>query len=141
MKSFHTFCTQYNVLQPFPLSEQLLHSFATYLADQSLASQTGKSYLSALGSIQISLGLRTQPKGPNLTPDSQESAGWDQPAESNEGLTTYRAEWRVNTTHYDVGSRANWSYLDVFRWNWIILGLLWLSTATSSQAKFVAGEK
>ena len=57
MKRFHSFCTQYNVLQPFPLSEQLLCSFAAYLADQGLAPQTGKSYLSALRSMQISLGL------------------------------------------------------------------------------------
>ena len=57
MKHFHSFCTQYNILQPFPLSEQLLCSFATYLADQGLAPQTGRSYLSALRSMQISLGL------------------------------------------------------------------------------------
>ena len=57
IKRFHSFCCQYNVLQPFPLSEQLLCSFAAYLADQGLAPQTGKSYLSALRSMQISLGL------------------------------------------------------------------------------------
>ena len=57
MKRFHSFCTQYNILQPFPLSKQLLCSFAAYLADQGLAPQTGKSYLSALHSMQISLGL------------------------------------------------------------------------------------
>ena len=45
------------MLQPFPLSEKLLCSFAAYLADQGLAPQTGKSYLSALRSMQISLGL------------------------------------------------------------------------------------
>ena len=33
MKQFHTFCTMYNVNTPFPLSEQLLCSFAAYLAD------------------------------------------------------------------------------------------------------------
>ena len=57
MKRFHSFCIHYNVIQPFPLSEQLLCSFAAYLADQGLAPQTGKSYLSALRSMQISLGL------------------------------------------------------------------------------------
>ena len=56
-KRFLSFCTQYNVSQPFPLSEHLLCSFAAYLADQGLAPQTGKSYLSALRSMQISLGL------------------------------------------------------------------------------------
>ena len=57
IKHFHSFCVQYNVLQPFPLSEYLLCSFVAYLADQGLAPQTGKSYLSALRSMQISLGL------------------------------------------------------------------------------------
>ena len=57
MKRFHTFCIQYNVSQPFPLTERLLCTFAAYLADQGLAPQTGKSYLSALRSMQISLGL------------------------------------------------------------------------------------
>ena len=57
MKRFYTFCIQYNIPQPFPLSEQLLCSFAAYLADQGLAPQTGKSYLSALRNMQISLGL------------------------------------------------------------------------------------
>ena len=41
---------------PFPVSEQLLCCLA-YLADQCLAPQTGKSYLSAIRSMQISLGL------------------------------------------------------------------------------------
>ena len=57
IKRFHTFCFHYNVTQPFPLTEQLLCSFAAYLADQGLAPQTGKSYLSALRNMQISLGL------------------------------------------------------------------------------------
>ena len=57
MKRFHTFCTTYNVNTPFPLTEHLLCSFAAFLADQQLAPQTIKSYLSALRNIQISLGL------------------------------------------------------------------------------------
>ena len=57
IKRFHSFCVRYNVHQPFPLSEQLLCSFAVYLADQGLAPRTGKSYLSALRNMQISLGL------------------------------------------------------------------------------------
>ena len=57
MKRFHSFCITYNVVTPFPLSEHLLCSFATFLADQGLAPQTGKSYLSALRSMQISIGL------------------------------------------------------------------------------------
>ena len=57
MKRFHTFCASYDVNTPFPLSEHLLCSFAAYLADQQLAPQTIKSYLSALRNTQISLGL------------------------------------------------------------------------------------
>ena len=57
MKRFHQFCTMYNVDTPFPLTEHTLCCFSAYLADQGLAPQTGKSYLSALRSMQISLGL------------------------------------------------------------------------------------
>ena len=48
---------RFAVHSPFPVSEQLLCCFAAYLADQGLAPQTGKSYLSAIRSMQISLGL------------------------------------------------------------------------------------
>ena len=55
--AINSLCSRYNVLQSFHLSEQLLCSFATYLAKQGLAPQTGRSYLSTLCSMQISLGL------------------------------------------------------------------------------------
>ena len=57
MRRFHAFCVTYNVWDPFPLTEHLLCSFVAFLADQGLAPQTGKSYLAALRSMQISLGL------------------------------------------------------------------------------------
>ena len=57
MHHFHKFCTTYNVSSPFPLSEQILCTYASYLADQHLAPQTIKSYLSALRNWQIPLGL------------------------------------------------------------------------------------
>ncbi len=57
MKRFHGFCEQFNVVNPFPVSEMLLCSFAAFLADQGLAPQTGKSYLAAVRNMQISLGL------------------------------------------------------------------------------------
>lgn len=57
MKRFYTFCTTYSVIDPFPLTEQTLCFFASYLAEQGLAPQTGKAYLSALRNTQISLGL------------------------------------------------------------------------------------
>ena len=57
MHRFHNFCTTYNVTSPFPLTEQLLCTYASYLANQQLTPQTIKSYLSALRSWQISLVL------------------------------------------------------------------------------------
>ena len=56
-KRFHTFCIQFNVLNPFPVSEQSLCSFAAYLADQGLSPQTIRCYMSAIRNMQISLGL------------------------------------------------------------------------------------
>ena len=57
MKRFNTFCITYNVVSPFPVTEQLLCSFAAFFADQGLAPQTGKSYLSAVRNLQISMGF------------------------------------------------------------------------------------
>ena len=48
VKRFHSFCIAYNILNPFPLSGNLLCSCAAYSAVQGLVPQTGKSYLSAL---------------------------------------------------------------------------------------------
>ena len=69
MKRFHSFCTDYDIFTPFPLTEQLLCTFAAFLADQGLAPQTIKSYLSAVRNMQISLGLpdpRDQSSMPRL---------------------------------------------------------------------------
>ena len=57
MKKFHGFCATYQVLDPFPLTESMLCSFAAYMADRSLSPQTVKTYLSSLRNVQISLGL------------------------------------------------------------------------------------
>ena len=57
MKRFHAFCNAFNITSPFPLTELLLCYYASYLADQGLAPQTIKSYLSALRDAQINLGL------------------------------------------------------------------------------------
>ena len=57
MKHFHGFCLQYNVSNPFPVSEHLLCCFTAFLADQGLAPQTAKCYLSAVRDMQIVLGL------------------------------------------------------------------------------------
>ena len=57
MRRFHAFCVRYDIFNPFPVTEQVLCSFAAFLADQGLAPQTGKTYLAAIRSMQISLGL------------------------------------------------------------------------------------
>ena len=57
MRRFHSFCTLFCIHAPFPVTEQLLCSFAAYLADQGLSPQTIKGYLAAVQNTQISLGF------------------------------------------------------------------------------------
>ena len=57
MKRFNKFCTRFNVSLPFPVTEDLLCSFAAFLAEDGLAPQT---YLSAIRNTQISLGFPEQ---------------------------------------------------------------------------------
>ena len=57
MKRFNKFCTLFNVSLPFPVTEDLLCSFAAFLAEDGLAPQTIKVYLSAIRNTQISLGF------------------------------------------------------------------------------------
>ena len=56
MKQFHAYCISLNITT-FPLPEHTLCYYATYLADQNLAPQTIKSYLSALRNEHITLGF------------------------------------------------------------------------------------
>ena len=48
---------EYNVFDPFPVNEKLLCYYATKLANDGLAPQTIKVYLSAIRSMQLSMGL------------------------------------------------------------------------------------
>ena len=57
LNRFANFCSLYNVLTPFPVSESLLCYFSTHLACQKLSPQTIKVYLSAVRYMQITLGL------------------------------------------------------------------------------------
>lgn len=57
MNRFNNFCTHFSIHTPFPVTEPRLCSFAAYLADQGLAPQTIRSYLSAVRNTQISLGF------------------------------------------------------------------------------------
>lgn len=57
LKRFYKFCVQYNVCNPFPLSEKLLCYFAVALAREGLAPQSIKTYLAATRSLHIGLGF------------------------------------------------------------------------------------
>ena len=56
IRRFTRFCGDYNVLSPFPVTENCCY-FASALANDGLAPQTIKGYLAAVRSMQISLGL------------------------------------------------------------------------------------
>lgn len=56
-QTVHAFYVKFNIVTPFPVSEQLLCCFAAFLADEGLSPQTTKSYLAAVQNMQISLGL------------------------------------------------------------------------------------
>ena len=66
MKTFDNFCRRYQVLDPFPVTEQLLCSFAAFMGDEGLAPQTVKSYLPAIRNMQLSLGLPDPQKHSSL---------------------------------------------------------------------------
>lgn len=57
MKRFNRFCDKLSVCSPFPVSENTLCYFAVHLAKDNLLSQTIKTYLVAVRSTQIALGL------------------------------------------------------------------------------------
>ena len=57
LRHFNSFCMQYNVSDPFPVTEKLLCYFSTKLADDGLAPQTIKVHLSTIRNMQLSLGL------------------------------------------------------------------------------------
>ena len=50
---FHDFRAKFNVLTPFPISEQLLTCFAAFPAEEGLKEQLIKTYLAALCYLQV----------------------------------------------------------------------------------------
>ena len=56
-KQFNKFCLQYNVTDPFPVSESLLCYFVSFLAQEGLAPNSIKLYLAAVRHFQILMGL------------------------------------------------------------------------------------
>lgn len=67
LKRFHSFCVSYNINSPFQVSENILCSYAAYLADQKLSPQTIKVYLATVRRMQISLG-HPAPRDQNSLP-------------------------------------------------------------------------
>ena len=57
LRKFTTFCSTYSITTPFPVSEDILCYFASYLAVQGLSPQTIKVYLAGIRHMQISIGL------------------------------------------------------------------------------------
>ena len=55
-KRFYDFCVRYSLYNPFPVSEQLLCQFATFLAED-LVVQSIKTYLAAVCNMHISLSF------------------------------------------------------------------------------------
>ena len=51
------FYAKYQVAQPFPVTERVLAGFVAHLHEAQLAPGTVKSYLAAVGHMQIALGL------------------------------------------------------------------------------------
>ena len=57
MTHFHAFCSQYDVVNPFPVCEQSLCRFTVYLADKGLAPQSIQTYLSAVRDAHLAMGF------------------------------------------------------------------------------------
>ena len=97
---FLRFCESHSVHCPFPVSEKLLCCFAAWLADEKLCSTTIKTYLAAVRSMQISLGLpdpRDQSSMPMLKQVQagiQRLQGHDQTVKRRIRLPITTAIWR-----------------------------------------------
>ena len=57
LKRFYSFCSLFNIVSPFPVSENILCYFSSYLATQHVSPQSIKTYLSGIRHMQITLGL------------------------------------------------------------------------------------
>ena len=66
LRRFYNFCAQFDILQPFPVSEQLLCYFVAALANQGLSPATIRTYLAAIRNSQIARGWPTPGGGAGL---------------------------------------------------------------------------
>ena len=57
IKKFQSFCTTFNIQNPFPLSQDTLCNFAAFLNRQNIKQSTLKVYLAALRYQQVGMGL------------------------------------------------------------------------------------
>ena len=57
LKRFYLFCSQFNVVSPFPVSEDILCYFSSYLATQHISPQSIKTYPAGIRHMQVTLGL------------------------------------------------------------------------------------
>ena len=64
LRRFNSFCVQYNVSDPFPVTEKLLCYFSTKLANDGLAPQTIKVYLSAIRSTRCPWDFHSRVRNP-----------------------------------------------------------------------------
>lgn len=102
MRQFYSFCSTYQVNSTFPLSEQLLCSYAACLADNNLVPQTIESYLSALRNALVNITWPTGSKGSIITTSAKMSASGNQQVEDVERLTS-----QDQVTHYYPYSRED----------------------------------
>ena len=80
-KHFHEFCDKYSLFNSFPITEQTLCYFATYLASLNLSPQTIRTYLAAVRNMHISLGF----------PDPRDQSSFSAIAEAGAGRYSVHA--------------------------------------------------
>ena len=106
MKHFASFCSAYNVCDPFPVSELTLCYYSSYLAKKELAPQTIKSYLAALRNAQISMGL-PDPRDQSSLPLLKRVQAGISRIRLQSGKTGARVRLPI-TTHIMAGLRNAW---------------------------------
>ena len=57
LNRFYAFCSLFNVTTPFPVSEEILCYFSSYLATQHVSPQSIRTYLAGIRHTQVTLGL------------------------------------------------------------------------------------
>ena len=87
LHKFTTFCSAYSITTLFPVSEDVLCYFSSYLAVKSLSPQTIKVYLAGIRHMQIAIGL----------PDPKEFSSMPQLKLVQSGIQRYISEQHTKT--------------------------------------------